>query len=547
MKKPLLIIFGVFCLLYLVPLGMRPIFLPDESRYAEIPREMIANGDWIVPRLNGLRYFEKPILGYWLNAVSMLLFGENAFAIRLPAALSAGISALMVFLLTAADGLPALLAALIYLINFEVYILGTASTMDSPVSMLLTVAMGLFFLAYKAEDSYKKSLLLLLFGVFCGFAFLTKGFLGFVVPVVTIVPFMIWERKWQNLFKLVWLPLASTLIVSAPWSLLIHFREPDYWRYFFWVEHIQRFFSENSAQHPEPVWFFIPVLAIGLLPWTFILPAAFIGAVERISLTDPFIKFLICWFLFPFIFFSVSEGKLTTYILPCFAPAAILIAMGIVSYFEKSGRKVFTVGLLIFTGLIFFLAFALLFLQVTNFIGFKVYDYSETGKWVWVFFVLLLWCGMMILAIRLKDPKKSLALYGLAPLLAMLSAQFALPLQITRGKSMGDFFQQQAHKVQPDTVIISERGAVGSVCWYFKRQNVYVFGHPGELDYGLDYADAKPRHLTSEKQVRQLIAQSNPADRPIFIGRTELWSEYKNYLPQPTFQEDDGYFVFVRF
>ena len=87
------VIVSLYLLLYILPLGVRPLFLPDETRYFEIPREMIATGDWVVPRLDGLRYFEKPVMGYWVNAVSMLAFGENAFAARFPCALSVGLSA----------------------------------------------------------------------------------------------------------------------------------------------------------------------------------------------------------------------------------------------------------------------------------------------------------------------------------------------------------------------------------------------------------------------------------------------------------------------
>ena len=99
MKKSSIAVIGIFLLLYILPLGARPLFYPDETRYAEIPREMIASGDWVVPRINGLRYFEKPVLGYWLNATAMNLFGQNAFSLRFPSAISVGISALMVFLL----------------------------------------------------------------------------------------------------------------------------------------------------------------------------------------------------------------------------------------------------------------------------------------------------------------------------------------------------------------------------------------------------------------------------------------------------------------
>jgi len=123
-----LILLLLYVLIYLVPLGLRPLMIPDEVRYAEIPREMIQSGNWVVPHLNGLRYFEKPVLGYWLVAGSMQLFGENAFAVRLPGALSAGLSALAIFLLLAGSGRTrktALSAAMIYLTLFGVFLMGS--------------------------------------------------------------------------------------------------------------------------------------------------------------------------------------------------------------------------------------------------------------------------------------------------------------------------------------------------------------------------------------------------------------------------------------
>ena len=92
-RKSNIAVVALFLLIYILPLGVRPMVIPDETRYAEVPREMLASGDWVVPHLNGLRFFHKPPLGYWLNATSMMLFGENAFAVRLPSAMSVGISA----------------------------------------------------------------------------------------------------------------------------------------------------------------------------------------------------------------------------------------------------------------------------------------------------------------------------------------------------------------------------------------------------------------------------------------------------------------------
>ncbi|MFA7462340.1 MAG: phospholipid carrier-dependent glycosyltransferase, partial [Anaerovoracaceae bacterium] len=98
-KRYILLILSFFLLAYILPLGVRDLVVPDETRYGEIPREMIASGEWISPHLNGLRYFEKPVLGYWVHAGSLLMFGENNFAVRLPSALSVGLSALLIYVL----------------------------------------------------------------------------------------------------------------------------------------------------------------------------------------------------------------------------------------------------------------------------------------------------------------------------------------------------------------------------------------------------------------------------------------------------------------
>jgi len=205
MKKYSVAIIALFLILYILPLGVRPIAIPDEVRYAEIPREMIASGEWVVPYLNGLRYFEKPVLGYWLNTLSITLFGENAFAIRLTSALSAGISALMVFFLIRRFGggsQAGILGAAVYLTCLLVLALGTLSLLDSMLSMFLTGAMASFFFAHKETIPSKRVAFLALFGLFCGLAFLMKGFLAFVVPFITILPFIFWERRFKELFKI---------------------------------------------------------------------------------------------------------------------------------------------------------------------------------------------------------------------------------------------------------------------------------------------------------------------------------------------------------
>ena len=270
LKMIWLLLFG-FVLVYLCPIATRPMIVPDEVRYAEIPREMIATGDWIVPRLNGLPYFEKPVMGYWLNALAMLVFGENAFAVRFPSAVSAGLSALMIGLLmrrVVKDRMLELLAPLVFLTCLEVTATGVFGVLDGMLSAFLTMAMTAFyFAAGSSRGSLREKGLLAIFGVCCGLAFLTKGFLAFAVPVVIVVPYMIWAGRWRDLFPMAVIPILAATLIALPWAIAVHLKAPDYWNYFFWEEHIKRFMADD-AQHKAPVWTYLAAFPVAALPWS---------------------------------------------------------------------------------------------------------------------------------------------------------------------------------------------------------------------------------------------------------------------------------------
>ena len=160
-----ILLLGLFAIVYLLPLGARELIVPDETRYAEIPREMIASGDWVVPHLNGVRYFEKPVLGYWAHAAALLVFGENNFAVRLPSALAVGLSALMIFLLMKRstekeeDGRShaAVLATIVFLTCFEVFGVGSTAVLDNLFALLLTASIMAFFTATQSRRARMRS------------------------------------------------------------------------------------------------------------------------------------------------------------------------------------------------------------------------------------------------------------------------------------------------------------------------------------------------------------------------------------------------------
>lgn len=546
MKKSSLGVIVLFFLLYIAPLGVRPIIVPDESRYAEIPREMISSGDWVVPHLNGVRYFEKPVLGYWLNAASIVLFGENAFAIRLPSAIATGLSALMLFFLMRrfAGGYSAgIVSATVFLTYLEVFGVGTFSVLDSAVSMFVTAAMIAFFFAYMEDMTAKKMGLLVLMGIFCGLAFLTKGFIGFAVPVVAIVPFLIWERRWKELFWMPWMPIIGAILVALPWAVMIHLREPDFWNYFFWTEHVQRFMSDHP-QHPRPFWLFIPILVGGALPWTVLFPAV-ISGVGNTRIRSSIIRFAICWLLFPFLFFSFSHGKLGTYILPCFPPLVILIAIGLLDYFEGPKKRAFILGVRILAILTGILAVALVVSQVADFVGLRAYGPLETWKWVLGAAGLMAWSWLLGYSVRLLNFKKQIVLCSAAPFLFMFSAHFIMPDLSRTRKAPGEFLLSHANRIRPDSVLVAN-GLERAVCWFYRRDDVYVVGNGGELSYGLSYDDSGHR-LLAAGQLKKLIEDTHGEKEVVLITDTKHYSRYRPLLPKPIFEDIDGRFVFAQF
>ncbi len=542
MKKSLFLLGAVLVvlLIFVVPVGGRPLMAPDESRYAEIAREMVAGGDWISPSLNGVRYFEKPPMGYWLWSVSTTLFGENPFALRLPGMLATLGSAFFVLLLGTMflNRKTGLLACGIYLTFPLVFVLGSVAILDPILTFFLTATLALFYLGIQPDGSRKyRWSMLFLSGAMCGGAFLTKGFLAFAIPVVCVVPYLIWNKRWKDLLILPWLPLLGVLVVSLPWAIAIHRAEPDYWHYFFFVEHVQRFFGKEEAQHSEPIYYFIPVLLLGMLQWVLMIPAIVMGLKSKLLKHD-FLMYVFCCFLMPFLFFSVSSGKLATYILPCFAPLAILIAEGLSERFFAEGRtKTYQITAIVFCSA---LVIASIGISINHFTHFPHELFSRAEDWKWGLSVLaaLIWAAALLLSLREKKPERKLALFLLGFLPAVIASNLVFPDIVARRKAPTEYLK--TFQIPKEDVLVSFRRPFQDVCFAFKRDDVYLFRSKGEIEYGLNYPEAKHRFLPDVATLGQLIAESRAKGKHLyFVSRTDTWLDYKDSLPKPEWIKSD--------
>ncbi|MBI1423099.1 MAG: phospholipid carrier-dependent glycosyltransferase [Gammaproteobacteria bacterium] len=500
-----------YILIYLLPLGIRPLSIPDETRYGEIPHEMITTGDWAVPHLIGLRYFEKPPMGYWLNAISLKVFGENNFAIRFSTALAAGLSAWFVWLLLTRIGYArrnALAAAAVYLSMTEVLIVGTIAVLDTPFSFFLTGGMVLFYLS--ANDPARRRALAYLIGsgVFFGMAFLTKGFLAIVLPGMVLFVYSLVQKRYILLWRSVLAAIIAVLTI-LPWALIIHFREPDFWHYFFWEEHIRRFLEPN-AQHPEPMYFFVLYLPAMAFPWLAYLPAAIAGLRQRAQNTD-FMRYILLWFFLPLIFFSVSRGKLTTYILPIFAPLAAYLSLGIMEYLKTGKTRLFTLGSVINSLLLILLLVAAIYQQYYEPDN-PLFVNSEANKLYIMMFCIALTIVLGVLPAILKATTVRLSIIALTiiPLFAFFT--LVVPHSTLAGKSPIPMITKVKPLIKPDTIIVTDSNVVRAVAWILKRTDIYLL-QKGELTYGLTYPEHKDRYLGSEGISRLLQEYSSGQEK----------------------------------
>jgi 4-amino-4-deoxy-L-arabinose transferase len=548
--KAYLGVFLLFLLSYIALLGKRELFVPDETRYAEIPREMISAGDWVVPHLDGLRYFEKPVMGYWLNAISIDIFGENAFAARFPSALSTALAALLLILLLrrpAENRFIPVLAAAIFLTCGEVFAIGVFGVLDADFSLFVTGTMVAFFLGYSETNLPKKVLYLVLAGLSCGLAFLTKGFLAFALPVGVIVPFLLWERQWRRILTLPWIPIAAAVLVALPWAVLVHLRDHDFWNYFFWTEHVQRFFSPSEkSQHPEAWWFMVPVLLLGAIPWSFLFPAAVSGFRRNNGTSRSLVRFAVCWMAFPFLLFSASRGKLGTYILPCYAPLAALTAIGLASYLDSGRKKAFNGGAIACAVLGATGCAVLIVSRIYPIHGLKIFAADENGKWELAMAVSALWFVMSLCASRATNAGAKLALYCAAPAIFFVCAQMLVPDSIDNDRAPCEFMNKYSQKLRPSDVLISDPRLAPAVCWSCKRSDVRLLEGSGELTYGLSYDDSRHRLLTYDNFASMADATRESGNLVIIVD-TDSYKEWKQHLPRPVYEDIGPGFVFARF
>jgi 4-amino-4-deoxy-L-arabinose transferase-like glycosyltransferase len=302
---------------------------PDEARYAEIPREMLASGDFVTPKLNGVPYLEKPPLLYWANAASLRLFGLTPWAARLPTRLF-GLGTLLTLLVGTAAiwGTPAGFAAAIFYLAAPLgFAFSRVNLTDAPLTFFFTLTLFLARAALLRREAGRPwAILSALAGLAAAGGFLSKGLVAVVLPGAILFLWCLATRRMRFLPSLLFGPaLPVFLVAAAPWFLLAENRNPGFLQFFFIHEHFQRF-STSVARRPGPIYYFVLIFLAGFLPGVPFFFASLKNAWRR---DEPDPLFFLLWFAIVLGFFSVSRSKLPPYLMPAFPAAAALAARAV--------------------------------------------------------------------------------------------------------------------------------------------------------------------------------------------------------------------------
>jgi 4-amino-4-deoxy-L-arabinose transferase-like glycosyltransferase len=319
---------------WLVTIQIRPMLDPDEGRYAEIPREMVTSGDWVTPRLDGLKYFEKPVLQYWATAAIYTAVGSSNGSSRLWTVLLGFACLPLVYAWVARLYERRAAVAAVALLALSPYfgIVGHLDLLDAGFAFWMCAMVLTFALAQsEAPGSGQERRWMLVCWAAAALAVLSKGIVVFVLAGGTLIAYSALERDlrpWRRMHFALGVPLF--LALAAPWFVVVSRRNPDFVPFFFVHEHFQRFLT-HEAQRVEPWWYFLALLALGALPWLSGLARGAASAWRDSGSTLQFkpLKFLLIFSAVTLVFFSMSGSKLATYILPIFPPLAAFTGVAV--------------------------------------------------------------------------------------------------------------------------------------------------------------------------------------------------------------------------
>jgi 4-amino-4-deoxy-L-arabinose transferase len=447
-----------------IHLGGFPLLDPDEGRNAEVGREMAATNDYVMPRLDGLPYLDKPIVYFAAEAAAMEVLGPTETAARLPALLFTLASGAFLFWFVRRAASPAgevaalpeeLIAAIVFLATPLAISFSRTVIFDSALAFFITMATGFLYLACEEESRKWSALAWLCIGL----GVITKGPVALALPLIVAIPYAIWRKRFRALWS--WGGLALFILAVAPWVWAISRAIPDFLHYVLITETAQRL-ATKALKRTGPPWYFIPYLIGGALPWSVVL----LGSPKAIDRRDRFTIFLLLWIAIPFVFFSISQSKRPQYILPMMAPVALLVAR--VWRNARNGSRAAA----------FLLLAAGAALVIAPFVIHLPADYGDAAK-ISAIAIGATWLVGGALALM---PRRDVALVALTiPMIAIPLAANPIMRAIGARRSEAALVEQLRPLLTPRTEIVGVESFSGSMTFYSQRAMIVVTPDAEEL------------------------------------------------------------------
>ena len=342
------ILLGFCFLLFILGVGRWDLWNPDEPRYAQVAKEMVDRGDWVLMHVNGNTYEDKPPLFFWLIALSSFLWqGFTSFSARFPSAFLSTLTVLLTFFLGKKlyGSRTGFLSALILATSFEFAYLSTRANIDATLTFLTTASIFLFLQWYQhsklEEEKNKDKRSLSIYGFYIGMAFATlaKGPVGFILPLLVSLVYLLFQKDWKAMKRMKLLPGMFIFIAMVmAWYLPAVLKGGQtFLNETLLHQTIVRFAKGTS--HVRPIYYYFTNFPVDFLPWFLFLPGAIVYGLSkrREGISKDFL-FLLIWFVVIFVFFSFSKGKRAIYLLPLYPAASLLVGRFWDDYLSGSGR-----------------------------------------------------------------------------------------------------------------------------------------------------------------------------------------------------------------
>jgi 4-amino-4-deoxy-L-arabinose transferase-like glycosyltransferase len=471
-KSILVVLLLVFGVLLFIDLPGSHLFDPDETRYAEIAREMLATGDYLTPRLNGSHYFEKPPLSYWLNAAAMAVFGQSSYVARLTTRMATvGILLILIFSLSTSKN-AGLWAALVYISSPLPFALGRIVLTDGVLTFALTMAFfSLRGMLLRFEEGRKTTVYQIGLGIGVAMAVMTKGLIGIIFPFLVLFLWCAIVGRWKYLKKIT-LSGATLLavVLSIPWFILMERTHPGFSKYFFYQEHVLRY-ATNYAQRPGSFFYFPLVFIAGIFPWLIFFGKAIgegFNIQRRYWVDHSDDLFFILWMFVILLFFSLSQSKLIPYILPAYPAMAAFLGKWMAES-SKISRKLWSAQSIMLTAIV---AASLLYALKS-----KLVIQQELQPFV-IFICILLFVGAWGSSYLEKITRRAHVIYPFCWAGVYFVLILAVPNLSTR---YSDFhLADEASKVGGDTIVCYQYFSP-SFSWVIKDAAIPVAAYDGEL------------------------------------------------------------------